>query len=97
MKPTDPPMPRDTVVLLHGLGRGPWSMKRIEWALGHDGYRTLNIGYPSRQHDIATLAGTSRETASRVISRLTHEGVLTPKGRLINVDLARLAEQLSHD
>ena len=57
MKPTDPPMPRDTVVLLHGLGRGPWSMKRIEWALGHDGYRTLNIGYPSRQHDIATLAG----------------------------------------
>jgi triacylglycerol lipase len=45
-----------TVVLLHGLGRGPWSMKRIEWALSRDGYRVLNIGYPSREHDIATLA-----------------------------------------
>jgi hypothetical protein len=31
-------------------------MKRIEWALGRDGYRVLNLGYPSRQHDIATLA-----------------------------------------
>jgi pimeloyl-ACP methyl ester carboxylesterase len=31
-------------------------MKRIEWALCRDGYRVLNIGYPSRRHDIATLA-----------------------------------------
>jgi len=45
-----------TVILLHGLGRGPWSMKRIEWALRRDGYRVVNIGYASRQHDIATLA-----------------------------------------
>jgi len=45
-----------TVVLLHGLARGPWSMKRIEWALRRDGYAVLNIGYRSRQHDIATLA-----------------------------------------
>ena len=47
---------QDTVVLLHGLGRGPWSMKRIEWALCRDGYRVRNIGYPSQRHDIATLA-----------------------------------------
>jgi triacylglycerol lipase len=46
----------DTVVLLHGLGRTPLSMKRLEWALRAEGYHVLNIGYPSRRHDIATLA-----------------------------------------
>ena len=46
----------ETVVLLHGLGRGPGSMKRIEWALRRDGYTVRNIGYSSRQHDIPTLA-----------------------------------------
>jgi len=45
-----------TVILLHGLGRGPWSMKRIEWTLRRDGYQVRNIGYTSRQHDIPTLA-----------------------------------------
>ena len=45
-----------TVILLHGLGRGPWSMKRIEWALRRDGYTVRNVGYTSREHDIATLA-----------------------------------------
>lgn len=45
-----------TVILLHGLGRGPWSMKRIEWALRRDGYHVINLGYPSQHHDIATLA-----------------------------------------
>ena len=48
-------------------------------------------------YDIATLAGTSRETASRVISRLAHEGVLTTKGRRITVDLAGLGERISRD
>jgi hypothetical protein len=31
-------------------------MKRIEWALRRDGYRVLNISYPSQRHDIAALA-----------------------------------------
>ena len=30
-------------------------------------------------YDIATLAGTSRETASRVISQLAREGIVTTK------------------
>jgi CRP-like cAMP-binding protein len=45
-------------------------------------------------YDIATLAGTSRETASRVISQLTREGIVTPEGRRLNVDLTRLSERL---
>jgi CRP/FNR family transcriptional regulator, cyclic AMP receptor protein len=45
-------------------------------------------------YDIATLAGTSRETASRVISQLTRDGVIEADGRRLTVDLARLAQVL---
>jgi CRP/FNR family transcriptional regulator, cyclic AMP receptor protein len=45
-------------------------------------------------YEIATLAGTSRETASRIISGLVREGVLATKGRRIMVDLVKLREHL---
>ena len=45
-------------------------------------------------YEIATLAGTSRETASRIISSLVKQGVLATKGRRIVVDLFRLRERL---
>jgi len=45
-------------------------------------------------YDIATLAGTSRETASRVISQLAREGVLATRGRRIVVDMLALSERL---
>lgn len=45
-------------------------------------------------YDIATLAGTSRETASRIISSLAREEVVATKGRKIVVDLIRLRERL---
>lgn len=48
-------------------------------------------------YDIATLAGTSRETASRIISSLAKEGVVTTKGRKIIVDMVRLRERLEGD
>lgn len=48
-------------------------------------------------YDIATLAGTSRETASRVISMLAKEGIVTSKGRKIVVDLERLTKKLERD
>ena len=37
----------DYVILLHGLGRTPLSMKRIEWTLQKQNYRVINVGYPS--------------------------------------------------
>ncbi len=46
----------DTVVLLHGLGRSTWSMKRIEWSLQEAGYTVVNLDYPSREFSIETLA-----------------------------------------
>jgi len=48
-------------------------------------------------YEIATLAGTSRETASRIISALVKEGVLATKGRRIVVDLYKLRERLERD
>jgi CRP-like cAMP-binding protein len=48
-------------------------------------------------YDIATLAGTSRETASRVISQLAREGYVVTKGRRIMVDLAALSDRLALD
>jgi CRP/FNR family transcriptional regulator, cyclic AMP receptor protein len=48
-------------------------------------------------YDIATLAGTSRETASRVISQLAREGIVTTKGRRTFVDLSKLSERLAQD
>ena len=48
-------------------------------------------------YEIATLAGTSRETASRVISNLGRDGVVATKGRKIIVDLFGLRDMLEHD
>jgi triacylglycerol lipase len=46
----------ECVVLLHGLGRGPGSMRTIERALAAAGYLTCNEGYPSRSATIEALA-----------------------------------------
>ncbi len=48
-------------------------------------------------YDIATLAGTSRETASRVISQLARDGIVTTKGRTIIVSLELLTVRLQQD
>ncbi len=48
-------------------------------------------------YEIATLAGTSRETASRVVSNLAREGVVATKGRKIVVDLFGLRDIVERD
>lgn len=56
-----PPMAgaADTVVLLHGLGRGPASMRPLERALAREGHTVVNLRHASQKHDIATLAETT--------------------------------------
>lgn len=46
----------DTVVLLHGLGRGPASLTLVARTLRQRGYRVVTVAYPSQRADIATLA-----------------------------------------
>lgn len=65
-----PPL-RETVILLHGLGRTAWSMRRLERALRRDGYRTLNATYPSRSHPIAELS--DRVVGARVAEALAEQ------------------------
>jgi CRP-like cAMP-binding protein len=48
-------------------------------------------------YDIATLAGTSRETASRVVSQLAREGIVTTSGRRIMVNLEKLGDRIGSD
>lgn len=51
----------DTVILLHGLGRGPVSMRSLENALTREGYTVVNLRYASQKADISTLAQTTLE------------------------------------
>lgn len=49
----------DYVILLHGLRRGAISMKRVEWSLRREGYRVINVSYPSTRQNIETSAAVS--------------------------------------
>jgi len=44
------------VVLLHGIGVGSWTLKKLERALQRRGFATLNLGYASRKKPIEALA-----------------------------------------
>ncbi len=45
----------NAVVLLHGLGRGAWSMDPLTRRLAQAGYRVFNLGYPRRADSIETV------------------------------------------
>ena len=47
---------REAVVLLHGLGRSPRSMRPLARALQARGYDVVNLGYPSRRKTIEELS-----------------------------------------
>lgn len=47
---------KPVVVLLHGLARSSRSMAKLEGHLDKQGYQVLNIGYPSTNHKVETLA-----------------------------------------
>jgi triacylglycerol lipase len=68
---SDPARAADTVVILHGLARGPLSMLRVEKALQAQGYTVRNLDYPSRSEDIARLA---EETLGPVFAAAPADG-----------------------
>ena len=45
-----------TIVLLHGIGRTPRSLRGLEKRLGQAGFLTLNLAYPWRSMDVPGLA-----------------------------------------
>lgn len=48
--------PTECVILLHGLARSAHSMDKMAQRLSEQGYRVLNIDYPSRAYPIEQLA-----------------------------------------
>lgn len=46
----------ECVILLHGLARTKSSMEDLEESLTNDGYKVVNIDYPSREYRIEDLA-----------------------------------------
>jgi len=58
-------------------------------------------GFPAVEgfthHEISLLAGTSRETASRVISSLAKDEIVATKGRKIVVDIVKLRQRLERE
>lgn len=57
--PAAAPAPRDDrpcVVLLHGVAMSGWTMRPIARALERDGYRVINLSYPSRKMPLEQLA-----------------------------------------
>jgi len=48
--------PAETVVLLHGLGLRGWAMWPLQRALAREGYRVVNLTYPSRRVPLEQLA-----------------------------------------
>lgn len=67
----DPPAPAasetesETIVMLHGLARGPRSMTILADRLEKAGYRVVLLGYPSTQEDPEALAAHVRAEIER--------------------------------
>ena len=56
---------RDCVFVLHGLGRSKNSMKTLEEALAGQGFRVVNIDYPSTRFPVEFLADTVLDAVIR--------------------------------
>ena len=56
----------ECVILLHGLARSAHSMDKMAQRLTEQGYKVLNIDYPSRDHPIEQLA---EETISEALKQ----------------------------
>jgi triacylglycerol lipase len=64
------PNETEYVILVHGIGRSPRSLERIESALSVRGYRVFNLGYPSTKFPIEYLA---EEVLRPLVERLLKE------------------------
>lgn len=59
---TTRPINGETVILLHGIGATPRSMRPLEGALRDEGYLVRNTAYPSTKHRLDVLADIVIET-----------------------------------
>jgi pimeloyl-ACP methyl ester carboxylesterase len=61
-----PPAPTsEWVVLVHGMGRSTWSLKRVEVTLRKAGYHVINVPYPAKRCPVEDLANVTLAEAIR--------------------------------
>ncbi|MEL6246675.1 MAG: alpha/beta fold hydrolase [Cyanobacteria bacterium J06627_15] len=58
----------EIVILLHGLGRTPRSMRPIQRRLEKEGYRVHNLSYPSTRHTIEVCSSCLNAALSKIVS-----------------------------
>ncbi|MBN8431202.1 alpha/beta hydrolase [Microbulbifer salipaludis] len=63
----------DCVILLHGLAKSDRSMKKLEKAIDDAGFTAVNVGYPSTDFPIETLAGPAIAPALDTCTRQASE------------------------
>lgn len=83
--------------LLHGPAKVTvvHSLLLLGYRLGEATSQGLLISIPVTHHELASMAGTSRETVSRILSDLQKQGYVRKAGRrFIIPDLALLEDQL---
>ena len=89
----------DYVVLLHGLGRSSWSMHLLGRSLAKEGYRVINLDYPSTTNSIEYLTDNTLKPKiekyytdkTRKISFVTHSmGGILVRQYLNKYDLENL-------
>ena len=78
---------QDCVIVLHGLARTAFSMRKIANALKSD-YRVINKTYPSRKHDISELAEMAiTPTLTQCAEQANEQGLQHPKVHFVTHSL----------
>ncbi|GHA18591.1 acetyltransferase [Arenicella chitinivorans] len=91
-------VPSESVILLHGLGRTRFAMRKIAAELSNE-FHVVNQGYPSRSHPIETLADLAIESALAACADASRVHFVTHSlgGILVRQYLSRHAlPQLGH-
>ncbi len=78
---------KEYVILLHGMGRTKFSMRKLGKYLAGHGYQTINVGYPSTREPVekiadgylASMADQCRKNGAEKIHIVTHSlgGIVT--------------------
>ena len=60
-----PAAPRETVFLIHGMGRTRASLALLAWRLRREGYRTVNVPYNQAAEGLDDISARLRRTVAR--------------------------------
>ncbi|MDF1663436.1 MAG: hypothetical protein P1V97_16820, partial [Planctomycetota bacterium] len=74
--------PKETVVLIHGLGGSPWTLSTLEGSLEEDGYRAVSFAYSAREESL--------EEISARFKSFIEKSVKSPRYHLVGFSLGNV-------